>query len=66
MEYENTAKATLLAKQELSLEKTNNGGEMKEQLSLWYQIKNAHTKTFVTEKSYHRRSYKEERSLICC
>ena len=25
-----------LAKEELSLQKTNNGGEMKDQLSLWY------------------------------
>ena len=48
MEYKNTAKATQLAKEELSLKKTNNGGEMKEQPSLWYQTRNAHKKAFVT------------------
>ena len=46
-EYENIAKATPLAKEELSLKKTNNGGEMKEQSSLWYQTRNAHKKAFV-------------------
>ena len=47
MEYKNIAKATQLAKEELSLKKTNNGGEMKEQPSLWYQTRNAHKKAFV-------------------
>ena len=48
MEYENTAKETPLAKEELSLKKTNNGGEMKEQPSLCYQTRNAHKTAFVT------------------
>ena len=47
VEYENTAKARPLAKEELSLKKTNNGGEMKEQPFLWYQTRNAHKKAFV-------------------
>ena len=47
MKYENIARATLLVKEELSLKKTNNGGEMKEQPSLWYQTRNAHKKAFV-------------------
>ena len=47
VEYENIAKATPLAKEELSLKETNNGGEMKEQPSLWYQTRNAHKKAFV-------------------
>ena len=47
VEYENIAKATPLAKEELSLKKTNNGGEMKEQPSLWHQTRNAHKKAFV-------------------
>ena len=47
VEYENIAKATPLAKEELSLKKTDNGGEMKEQPSLWYQTRNAHKKAFV-------------------
>ena len=47
MEYENIAKVTLLAKEELLLKKTNNGGEMKEQPALWYQTRNAHKKAFV-------------------
>ena len=46
VEYENIAKATPLAKEELSLKKTNNGGEMKEQQSLWYQTRNAGKKAF--------------------
>ena len=61
VEYENIAKATRLAKEELSLEKTSNGGEMKEQTSLWYQTR----KICCTCRSYHRRSYKQERSFIC-
>ena len=47
MEYENIAKAKPLAKEELSLKKTNNGGEMKDQPPLWYQTRNAHKKAFV-------------------
>ena len=47
IEYENIAKATPLAKEELSLQKTNNNSEMKEQPFLWYQTRNAHKKTFV-------------------
>ena len=47
MKYENIAKATLLVKEELSLKKTDNGGEMKEQPSLWYQTRNVHKKAFV-------------------
>ena len=47
MEYENIAKATPLAKEELSLKQTNNGGEMKEQPFLWYQTRNADRKAFV-------------------
>ena len=47
VEYENIAKATPLAKEELSLKKTDNGGEMKEQPSLWYQTRNSHKKAFV-------------------
>ena len=47
VEYENIAKATPLAKEELSLKKTNNGGEMKEQPSLWHQTRNAHKNAFV-------------------
>ena len=47
VEYENIAKATPLAKEELSLKKINNGGEMKEQPSLWYQTRNVHKKAFV-------------------
>ena len=47
VEYENIAKAASLAKKDLSLKKTNNGGEMKEQPSLWYQTRNAHKKAFV-------------------
>ena len=38
VEYENIAKATPLAKEELSLKKTDNGGEMKEQPSLWIKL----------------------------
>ena len=34
--------------EELSLQKTNNDREMKEQPSLWYQTRNAHKKAFVT------------------
>ena len=40
-------KQTLHAKKELSLKKTSNGGEMKEQPSLSYQTRNAHKKAFV-------------------
>ena len=47
VEYENIAKAKPLAKEELSLKKTNNGGEMKDQPPLWYQTRNAHKKAFV-------------------
>ena len=47
VEYENIAKATPLAKEQLSLKKINNGGEMKEQPSLWYQTRNVHKKAFV-------------------
>ena len=54
MEYENTAKATLLAKEELPLKKANNGGEMKEEPSLWYQTRNAHKKAFVAVATNHR------------
>ena len=46
-EYENIAKATPLAIEELSLKKTNNAGEMKEQPSLWYQTRNSHKNPFV-------------------
>ena len=42
VEYENIAKATPLAKEELSLQKTNNDREMKEQPSLWYQTRNTY------------------------
>ena len=66
VEYENTAKAIPLAKEELSLKKTNNGGEMRQQSSLWYQTRNTGKKAFFcTSRSYHRRSYKQE-SFICC
>ena len=44
VEYENIAKATPLAKEKLSLKKTNNGREMKEQPPLWYQTRNTHKK----------------------
>ena len=52
MEHENIAKATPLAKEKLSLKKTNNGEEMKEQPSLWYQTRNAHKKAFVALADY--------------
>ena len=61
VEYENIAKATPLAKEELSLQKTNNNSEMKEQPFLWYQTRNAHKKTFValanhiTEEAINRK-----------
>ena len=47
VEYENIAKATPLVKEELSLTKTDNGGDIKEQSSLWYQTRNTHKKAFV-------------------
>ena len=47
VEYENIAKATPLGKDDLSLKKTSNGGEVKEQPFLWYQTRNAHKKVFV-------------------
>ena len=46
VKYENIAKAKSLAKEELSLKKTNNGGQMKEQPPLWYQTRNAYKKAF--------------------
>ena len=52
VEYENNAKAASLVKKDLSLKKTNNGGEMKEQPSLWYQTRNAHKKAFVAFASH--------------
>ena len=48
MEYDNIAKATPLAKEELLLKETNNGGEMKEEPSYWYQTVNAYKNPFVT------------------
>ena len=57
--YENIAKATPLAKEELSLRKTSNGGEMKEQSSLWYQTRN------YLKKSCGR-IYKQNKGFICC
>ena len=47
VEYENTAKATQLAKEELSLQKANIDREKKEQPSRWYQTRNAHKKAFI-------------------
>ena len=47
VKYENIAKVTLLEKEELPLKKIDNGGEMKEQPSLWYQTRNVHKKAFV-------------------
>ena len=52
MEHENIAKATPLAKEKLSLKKTNNGEEMKEQPSLWYQTRNAH---YIIEEVINRK-----------
>ena len=46
-EHENIAKATPPSKEELSLKKTSNGGEMKEQPPLWHQTRNAHKNNFV-------------------
>ena len=48
VEYDNIAKAIPLAKEEPLLKETNNGGEMKEQPSYWYQTVNAYKKSFVT------------------
>ena len=53
MEYENIAKAAPLAKEELSLKKANNGGEIKEQPSLWYQTRNVHERAFVALATNH-------------
>ena len=47
VEFKNTAKVIPLAKDELSLGKTDKAGCIKEQASLWYQIRNAHKKAFL-------------------
>ena len=64
VEYENIAKARPLVKEELSLKKTNNGGEMKEQPYLWYQNRNANKKAFVTLENHIIEEVKNRNAVL--